>query len=849
MRISEDRKENVGLPVAASAAFLRRAALRAAPALRFTGTLEGLGESDRARLLDRGNASVNPAVAQVRATVADIVVRVRRDGDAALRELARAYDGVDLQSFEVPRPVIDGALAALDPALRSALERSARNLRRFHAAQLPAPFETETEPGITLGWRAEPLDRIGVYAPGGTASYPSSVLMAAIPARVAGVREVVLCSPPDRSGAPAPAVLAAAAIAGVDRVFALGGAGAIAALAYGTASVPRVDRIVGPGNLYVAAAKLAVSRDVLIDSPAGPSEVLVIADATADPVRIARELLAQAEHDPLACAVAVAIGERVAVSITDALTDLLRRESDHGGRNDIVAAALNDHGGVLAAASLDEAIAFANDYAPEHLLLAIAEPRAALARVRHAGTVFLGDGASVVFGDYMTGANHVLPTGGTARARAGLSTFDFIRTTTWQEISAGAAVRLADDVALFADAERLPAHSAAARAFAGGELADLTDLPHARVADPMADESRHLRPRASYAAIALYGGEHIPCAIDLSDNTNAFGTPPSARRAMRSAPRDAATRYPSAYADALRRELAHYAGVTPAEIVTGCGSDDILDAALRAFAEPGDRVAHMDPTFSMVPEFARMNGLEPVAVPLGPDFDADSDALLATRARVIYLCSPNNPTGTRVSAQAIERVVAAAPGLVILDRAYAEYCALAPLAGIASDRLLVVRTLSKAFGLAGLRIGYGIGAPSMIEAIAKARGPYKVNAIAERAAIAALTHDRAWVEAGVRAVRRNRHRFVSELRSLGFAPLPSRANFVLLPVPDAAHTAAQLRAHGIAVRPFHALTGIGDALRITIGRRRDLDRVRDALAELVGERAPAASGPPPQEAT
>ncbi len=826
----------------------------AAPTLRFTGTLAELSAPDRNALLDRGSANANPARAQVQATVVDIIARVRRDGDAALHEFARAYDGVALNQLEVPREAIERSLAEIDPALRAALERSARNLGVFHRAQRPAPLAIETEPGIVLGWRVDPLERVGVYAPCGSASYPSSVLMAAIPARVAGVAEIILCSPPDHSGAPAPAVLTAAAIAGIDRVFAIGGAGAIAALAYGTASVPHVDRIVGPGNAYVVAAKLAVSQDVLIDSPAGPSEILVLADATADPLRIARELLAQAEHDPLACAVAVAIGGDAAAGIANALAGLLAGDAScawstktdsgaelnrHLGRRDIIRSALRDQGGVLVADSLDEAIAFANAYAPEHLLLALADARGVLARIRNAGTVFLGDGGSVAFGDYMTGANHVLPTGGTARAYSGLSILDFIRTTTWQEISAGAAARLADDVALFADVERLPAHAAAARAYLDGEVAASSDPSRARVADMVADEQEPLRPRASYAAIALYGAERSRCAIDLSDNTNAFGTPPAARRALRGAPRDSATRYPSAYSDALRRELAHYAGATPHEIVTGCGSDDILDAALRAFAAPGDRVAYIDPTFSMIPDFARMNGLDPVAVPLGPDLDADSDALLATGARVIYLCSPNNPTGTRISAQAIERVVAGARGLVILDRAYAEYCAHAPLAGVTSERLLEVRTLSKAFGLAGLRIGYGIGTPAMIEAIAKARGPFKVNELAEIAAIAALTHDRAWVEAGVRAVRRNRRRFVSELEVLGFAPLPSRANFVLVPMRDAALAAATLRAQGIAVRPFHALTGIGDALRITIGRRRDLDQVRDALAPLARTHAAA----------
>jgi len=815
--------------------------------VRWTGTLAGLSDADRAALIERGSAHANPVLARVQATVEGIVARVRRDGDAALRELARAFDGVELDALEVPRSAITAALEALDPALRSALERSARNLRAFHNAQLPRALEVETEPGIRLGLTSVALERIGIYAPGGSASYPSSVLMAGVPARVAGVAEIVLCSPPDQSGHPAPAVLAAAAIAGVDRVFALGGAGAIASLAYGTASVPRVNRIVGPGNAYVAAAKRLVSHDVLIDSPAGPSEILVLADATANPTRIARELLAQAEHDPLACAIAVVFGADLATAIARALRDLLAHDPACVERHDIISAALRGQGGILTAASLDEAIAFANAYAPEHLLLALADARGALSRIRNAGSVFLGDGGSVAFGDYMTGANHVLPTGGWARACSGLSTLDFVRTTSWQEISAGAAARLADDVAWFAEAERLPAHSAVARAFAQGEFAASHAQPHARAASAAAARSQPgtkeqwpqpLRPRASYAAIALYGSDRAPCEIDLSDNTNPFGTPPAARRALRAAPRDAARRYPSAYSDALRRELAHYAGATPEEIVTGCGSDDILDAALRAFTVPGDRLAYMDPTFSMIPEFARMNGLEPIAVALGPNFDADADAMLATGARVLYLCSPNNPTGTLVSAQAIARVVAGAPGLVILDRAYAEFSAALPLAGIASERLLVVRTLSKAFGLAGLRIGYGVGAPAMIEAIAKARGPFKVNALAERAAIAALTHDQAWVAAGVRAVLRNRRRFVSDIAALGFAPLPSRANFVLVPVPDASTAAGHLRTRGIAVRPFHALSGVGDALRITIGRRRDLDRVCEALASF----APAHTG-------
>jgi histidinol dehydrogenase len=424
---------------------------------RFIGAVEDLSEADCEALMHRTTSND----AAVRERTATIVERVRRDGDGALFALARELDAVTLDTLEVPRARWDGALDTLDPALRRALERAAANIRRAHEAFRPEPSEVETEPGVVVGRRPDPLGRVGIYAPGGRAAYPSSVLMGAVPARVAGVGEVVLCSPPGPDGAPSPVVLAAAALAGVDRVFALGGAGAVAAMAYGTASVPRVDRIVGPGNAYVAEAKLQVSGAVAIDSPAGPSELLVIADFSADPAVVARELLAQAEHDPRAAVVAVVVGEEVADNVADAVRELLPAQE----RAAIIGESLGAQGALLVAQTYDEAIAFANAYAAEHLLLAVAEPQqsAVLERLRNAGTVFVGETSSVAYGDYMTGANHVLPTGGLARSYSGLSTLDFVRWTTYQRVTREAAGHLAEDVGVFADAEGLYAHAAAAR--------------------------------------------------------------------------------------------------------------------------------------------------------------------------------------------------------------------------------------------------------------------------------------------------------------------------------------------------------------------------------------------------
>lgn len=301
------------------------------------------------------------------------------------------------------------------------------------------------------------------------------------------------------------------------------------------------------------------------------------------------------------------------------------------------------------------------------------------------------------------------------------------------------------------------------------------------------------------------------------------------------------TRYPSSpYGIELKEALATYVGVTSAEIVTGCGSDDVLDAAIRAFGAPGSRVAVMSPTFVMIPLFARVNGLEPVLVPLKSNYDVDIEAMLATEASIIYLCSPNNPTGTLLDPTSIETIVERASGIVIVDEAYAEFAPTSAVRLVSkSKRLIVARTMSKAFGLAGLRIGYAIGDPALIAEVEKSRGPFKVSSAAERAAISALSEDLPWVREKVEAAQINRGRFSAALTALGLDPLPSHTNFVLVPVEEPARIANVLRAHGIAVRPFEKLPPIspalaatgGGALRITVGPWEMLEATLTALRE------------------
>ena len=437
-----------------------------APALglRARGPIAALDAATRMAIVDRSSTTDTT----VRSRTTAIIARVREEGDAALVAFAQDFDRVALPAIEVPRATWDAALASLEPELRRVLERSARNIAAVHEAFRPVATECSPEPGIRVGRRPDPLGRVGIYAPGGRAAYPSSLLMGAIPARVAGVGEVIVCSPPGPDGLPSPVVLAAAALAGVDRVFALGGAGAIAAMAIGTATVPRVDRIMGPGNAFVAEAKLQLVADVAIDSPAGPSELLILADHTANPTALARELLAQAEHDPDAAVVAVLVGTPEQVSaLSDALEVETLAQIAQAPRAQIVREALAARGAIVSVASIAEGVAFANEWAAEHLLLVVvAAVRAdTLAALRSAGTIFVGEASSVAFGDYMTGANHVLPTAGAGRSYSGLSTLDFVRWTTWQDVSTAAAASLAHDVGAFADAEGLPAHAAAARAW------------------------------------------------------------------------------------------------------------------------------------------------------------------------------------------------------------------------------------------------------------------------------------------------------------------------------------------------------------------------------------------------
>lgn len=398
-------------------------------------------------------ARVTPE-ADVAAIVADIIADVKENGDTAVKAYCAKFDKAELTSLEVTPEEIQAAISQVEPEFLDILREAAENIRSFHSRQVRNSFVIADKPGIVLGQKITPIEKVGVYVPGGTAAYPSTVLMDTIPAKIAGCPQLVMVTPPGRDGKVNPAILAAASIAGVNRIFKVGGAQAIAALAYGTESIPRVDKIVGPGNAFVAEAKKQVFGRVSIDMIAGPSEILVIADGKSNPVHVAADLLSQAEHDKLASAVLVTDSEELALAVQAEL----ERQLPLLPRQEIARASIENNGKIIVAETLMAGIEIANEIAPEHLELQVDDPFSYLDAIQNAGSIFLGRSCPEALGDYFAGPNHTLPTSGTARFSNPLSVDDFVKKSQFSYYTPEALAKAADKIAAFAEKEGLRAH-------------------------------------------------------------------------------------------------------------------------------------------------------------------------------------------------------------------------------------------------------------------------------------------------------------------------------------------------------------------------------------------------------
>lgn len=402
-------------------------------------------------LIKRSQADIN----SVLTTVSDILNDVRENKDNAVKAYTAKFDKAELDDLKVSEEEIKKAYDELDDELIKALESASANIEKFHKAQIPEEWEMEVIPGITAGQIIRPINSVGCYIPGGRAVYPSTILMTVIPAKIAGVDRIIACSPPGPDGKIQAAILVAADLAGVDEIYKCGGAQAIAAMAYGTESIAKVEKIVGPGNIFVTAAKKLVYGDVDIEFPAGPSEVLILADESAIPEYIAYDFLSQSEHDPNASCFLVTDSERIA----NESNELIERFAKEAKRSEIIAESLEQHGHVILCNTMDEAIDFTNEYAPEHLIISTKDDKAVLDKIKNAGSIFLGKYSPVAAGDYGSGTNHVLPTGGGAKMYSGLSTETFIKKPTVQTLSKEGIKELSKTVLPIAEYEGFYAHA------------------------------------------------------------------------------------------------------------------------------------------------------------------------------------------------------------------------------------------------------------------------------------------------------------------------------------------------------------------------------------------------------
>ena len=776
-----------------------------------------------------------PAVAENTQRAADVaryIAQIRADGDASARALTRRFDGVQLGDLAVSAAEFDACEAQLTDALKQAMRSAFARIKHFHAICAPQAVAVETTPGVLCERIVVGIDRVGLYVPAGSAPLPSTALMLGVPAMLAGCQEIVLCSPVDANGYVHPSVLYAAKLCGISRVFKLGGVQAIAAMAFGTESVPKCDKLFGPGNAWVTEAKLQVSMTAdgaAIDMPAGPSEVLVIADSDANSEIVAADLLSQAEHGPDSQVLLLSDSANLITQVSAALA----RQVEALARSAIARASLV-HSRLILTADITQAIQVSNQYAPEHLILNVQNSRQYLAQVRNAGSVFLGALTPESTGDYNAGTNHVLPTYGHARAYSGVSVHSFVKLITVQTLSAQGLSAIGPEAITFARAEGLEAHALAVHKRL--ELVNCTQ-------DPATDAS-------NAAVLALARSEFLgfkgysSARMEATDgatflNANESPWPPGAP----GAPDDASNllnRYPEPQPKVLRQRLAEIYGVAEDSLLLGRGSDELIDLLTRAFCRAGtDRVLIMPPTFGMYKVCAIVQGAAIIEVPLlaannfAPDWPAATAALNAG-VKIAYVCTPNNPTGGTVDPAELLKFVTAARGraVVVVDEAYFEFSGAtsATTLLIEFDHVVVLRTLSKAYGLAGARIGCVIAHPQVINLLRTLMAPYPIASPVVSAVLLGLA-DSNLVTSRIALLVTERKRIEHALAKMsGVRKVwPSVANFLTFEVADARAVYQHMATQGVVVRDVSHYPGLAQNLRVSVGTPAENTQFLDAL--------------------
>ncbi len=759
----------------------------------------------------------------IRRAVSEVIDNVRHRGDDALIEYTERWDRATLtpETLRVPAAVLDEPPE--DSRFARAFARAAERIERFHARVRPRTTTFEDDDGSILGLRWTPLESVGLYVPGGKATYPSTLAMTALPARIAGVERIIVVSPPGHDGEVSPQVLLAARILGIKDVYRVGGAQAIAALATGATSLPRVDKIFGPGNAFVAEAKLQLFGEVGIDMIAGPSELVLWADETADPQWAAADLLAQAEHDESTRVILIASSPGVRDAVRRCVDELVTEAP----RRRVIEASLAKNGHFEVIENPRDAAVRINEIAPEHLSVQVADPWIVLPLIRNAGAVFLGKETPVAVGDYYAGPNHVLPTGRTARFASCLSVEDFMKRSNVARMNLDFVRRASDDVAELATGEQLPAHALS-----------VTLRRH--------DPSR-VRPRGGVGGVTPYHLVEEEGETKLNQNESPWDVPEEIKDEVALRLKDLPwNRYHQKVPDDLLAKIAADTGLPDVGVLASSGSNLMLQWIFEAYGGPGRTVLAPAPSFSLYPLWAQVSESRLETVSLREDLSYDAgaivDAIRRSEPSSTFLCLPNNPTGAELvtdEVRCVARAAAEVGGLLVVDEAYREFSSArydrTPLLA-EHENLVLVRTCSKAFSSAGMRLGYLLARRSLISDLSGIVPPFHLNLFA--AVLGQVLFERKDVfETRVRELVAERRRLEKEVAELpGVRVYPSEANFFLFEVDDAAAVHGALAERGVLVRKPGGHPWLEGCLRVNAGTKEENDRFLAELRTILGGR-------------
>ena len=744
--------------------------------------------------------------------ISEVFGNVKSTGDEALFTYTENFDKVKLNTLTISNEELIEAENLVDPTLKLAIQKAKQNIEAFHQAQKTKPVRVETMPGVVCEQRKIAIEKVGIYIPGGSAPLFSTVLMLAIPAKIAGCESITLCTPPNKSGKVDPAILYTASLCGVDNLFKVGGAQAIAALTNGTQSIPAVDKIFGPGNQFVTVAKqFATQQGVAIDMPAGPSELLVFADETCVPEFVAADLLSQAEHGPDSQVLLVTSDssklKKIEEEIQAQLANLPRKE--------IATRALENSRLILFEDRVNAA-EFINYYAPEHYIIASEKPDDMVSLVRNAGSVFIGNYTPESAGDYASGTNHTLPTNGFARQYSGVNLDSYTKAITFQKVSPKGMKGLGPIVEQMASAEQLKAHENAVSL----RLKHLSNREREDIEGYDIDRNirEHLRESEVYSSARSEFSNSTVSKIWLDANENPFD--------------GKATRYPDPYQLALKSRIAELWEITEDTIFIGNGSDEVLDLIMQLVVEPNQHnVLTFKPSYGMYSVLADKNNAELISIPLNEQFELDWDSFesnISGRTQLVFLCNPNNPTGALLDSNRLQRFIKGTNALVVVDEAYIDFARTESLIATVNEypNLIVVRTLSKAYGLAGARLGVAVGNPKIIGWLNRIKPPYNISTPNIELALERLA-DYSSIQKEIKTLKDQRAFLVEELNKCNWITrvYESQANFILIKVDDASKRYQDFLDVGVVVRNRSSQYGCENMLRITVGNPEENMRV------------------------